>query len=207
MAESSIPAPIRLRDRGATEAAIVEAGERLLLRDGMGGVNVQTLAAEARCDRKLIYRYFDSADGVVDRVAARAHAALAQALDAVPAAEPADLRAFARESLLTWLRVLRASPVSLRLMAWTVVEDSDLMRRLEADRAAILQAWMRARRPRLKTPPSGDVVAFNAVVLAAVQHLVLAGAGRGAFAGVPLDDAGWARIESALDQLTNAFPA
>ncbi|MDI6624761.1 MAG: TetR/AcrR family transcriptional regulator, partial [Brevundimonas sp.] len=74
MAES--PAPARLRDRSATEALIVEAGERILLRDGFPGLNVQTLAAEAGCDRKLVYRYFDGADGVVARIAARAHAAL-----------------------------------------------------------------------------------------------------------------------------------
>ena len=49
-----------MHDEGA-----VEAGERILLRDGFPGLNVQTLAAEAGCDRKLVYRYFDGADGVL----------------------------------------------------------------------------------------------------------------------------------------------
>jgi AcrR family transcriptional regulator len=206
MAESSVSVLGRLRDRGATEALIIEAGERLLLRDGMGGVNVQTVAAEAGCDRKLVYRYFDGADGVVEKVAARAHAALARDLDAIPPVEAATLRAFARESLLAWLQALRDNAVVLRLMAWAVVDDTEQMRRLEADRSAVLQAWMRQRRPRLKAPPAGDVTAFNAVLLAAVQHLVLAGQGRGAFGGVPLDEAGWLRIEAALDALLTAFP-
>ncbi|HRJ65248.1 MAG TPA: TetR/AcrR family transcriptional regulator, partial [Brevundimonas sp.] len=82
MAES----PVRLRSRPATEALIVEAGERILLRDGFPGLNVQTLAAEAGCDRKLVYRYFDGADGVVARIAARAHAELVRTLDATPPA-------------------------------------------------------------------------------------------------------------------------
>lgn len=204
MAES----PLRLRDRSATEAAIVQAGERILLRDGFMGLNVQTVAAEAGCDRKLIYRYFDGADGVVLRVAARAHAALADQLAAAPPPEETPSpRAFARHSLLAWLKALRDNPVVLRLMAWAVVEDSELPRRLEADRQAVLQAWMRERRPRLKAPPAGDVIAFNAVLLAAVQHLVLAADNRGAFAGVALDQAGWLRIEAALDALLAAFPA
>jgi AcrR family transcriptional regulator len=203
MAES----PLRLRDRSATEAAIVEAGERILLRDSFTGLNVQTVAAEAGCDRKLVYRYFEGADGVVERIAARAHAALADQLAATPPPEETpSLRAFARHSLLAWLKALRDNPVALRLMAWAVVEDSESPRRFEADRQAVLQAWMRERRPRLKVPPAGDVTAFNAVVLAAVQHLALVAGTRGAFAGVVLDEAGWVRIEAALDALLAAFP-
>ena len=99
MAES----PIRMRSRPATEALIIEAGERILLRDGFPGLNVQTLAAEAGCDRKLVYRYFDGADGVVTRIAARARTELVRTLDATPPAGSETLRAFARESLSAWL--------------------------------------------------------------------------------------------------------
>jgi AcrR family transcriptional regulator len=198
--------PVRLRDRAATEALIVEAGERILLRDGFPGLNVQTVAAEAGCDRKLVYRYFDGVDGAVGRIAARAHASLVRSLDAVPASGTESLRAFARESLSAWLGALRASPLTLRLMAWALVESSPLLNRIEAERSAVLQAWMRERRPRLRTPPAGDAVAINAVLLAAVQHLALSGGARPGVGGVALDEAGWARIEAALDALLVAFP-
>jgi AcrR family transcriptional regulator len=206
MAESPSPAVARLRDRSATERLIVEAGERILLRDGFPGLNVQTLAAEAGCDRKLVYRYFDGADGVVERIAARAHAELVRALDAVPASGTESLRAFARESLSAWIAALRASPLTLRLMAWALVEASPLLTRIDDQRSAVLQAWMRERRPRLRVPPQGDPVALNAVLLAAVQHLALTGSTRPGVAGVGLDDAGWSRIEAALDQLLVVFP-
>jgi AcrR family transcriptional regulator len=202
MAESSI----RLRDRSATETLIVEAGERILLRDGFPGLNVQTLAAEAGCDRKLVYRYFDGTDGVVERIAARANAALTASLASIPQVDTASLRTFARISLLTWLAALRASPLSLRLMAWALVEDSDLLRRIEADRAAVLQSWMRDRRPRLRVPPEGDPTALNAVLLAAVQSLALSADRRGGVAGLTLDAAGWPRVEAALDALLAVFP-
>ena len=206
MVESPASSAVRLRSRPATEALIVEAGERILLRDGFPGLNVQTLAAEAGCDRKLVYRYFDGVDGVVERIAGRADAALAASLASIPRVETASLRTFARISLLTWLAALRASPLSLRLMAWALVEDSDLLRRLEADRSAILQAWLRERRPRLRTPPEGDTVALNAVLLAAVQQLALSASIRPNVGGMALDDAGWARIEAALDVLLIAVP-
>ena len=206
MAESPAPVLGRLRDRASTEALIVEAGERILLRDGFPGLNVQTLAAEAGCDRKLVYRYFDGTDGVIDRIARRAHAALGASLASIPQVETVSLRTFARISLLTWLAALRASPLSLRLMAWALVEDSDLLRRIESERAAVLQTWMRERRPRLRVPPEGDPTALNAVLLAAVQALALSADRRGAVAGLTLDAEGWPRAEAALDRLLVALP-
>ena len=67
----SSDSPTKLRDRPATEAGIVAAAERLLLAQGWTGLNVQTLAAEAGVDRKLIYRYFEGVEGVVERLAGR----------------------------------------------------------------------------------------------------------------------------------------
>ena len=58
----------------------------------------------------------------------------------------------------------------------------------------------------LRLPPAGDAVAINAVLLAAVQHLALTGEARPGTGGVALDEAGWARIEGALDALLAAFP-
>lgn len=203
MAESPVSSPARLRDRRATEAAIVEAGQRILLRDGFPGLNVQTLAAEAGCDRKLVYRYFEGTEGVVARLAARAAAELVRALDAAPPAANDSLRAFARASLAAWLAALRASPLTLRLMAWALVERSPLLERIEAERAALLQAWMRERRPRLRVPPEGDPVAINAVLLAAVQQLALAD--RAAVGGLALDDLGWPRVLAALDRLLAVY--
>lgn len=197
---------IRLRDRSTTEGLIVEAGERILLRDGFTGLNVQSLAAEAGCDRKLVYRYFEGADGVVERIAARADVALATHLACVPHTEAGSVRDFARISLAAWLGALRATPLALRLMAWALVEASPLLNRIEAGRSAVLQAWLRERRPRLRLPPSGDAVAINAVLLAAVQHLALTGEARPGVGGVALDEAGWTRIEGALDALLAAFP-
>jgi hypothetical protein len=51
-----------------------------------------------------------------------------------------------------------------------------------------------------------DVVALNVVFLAAVQHLALAALTRDRFAGVSLDDAGWERVQAALDRLLLAYP-
>ncbi len=194
------------RDRSATEARIVAAAEHLLLRDGWTGLNVQTLAAEAKVDRKLIYRYFDGVEGVVDRLAARMDLWLGRTLATEPPSTATDYPAFARETLIAYLRALRANPLILRLLAWELTQDTPQLRRLEQSRSDVMQAWVRARRPRLRLPPEGDVVALNAVLLAAVQMLALSAQARGRFAGLDLDSPGWARLETAVARLTDAWP-
>lgn len=195
----------KTRNRSRTEAAIVEAAERLLVRDGFPGLNIQTLAAEAGHDRKLVYRYFEDIEGVVARLAPRALAELVKALDAAPKASAQTQRGFARESLSAWLQALRQSPLTLRLMAWALTADSTVLRKIEAERSALLQAWMRERRPRLKAAPEGDPLALNAVLMGAVQQLALASVSVGTVGGLSLDDAGWTRAQSALDDLLVVF--
>ena len=202
----SSDSPVRLRDRPATEASIVAAAERLLLAQGWTGLNVQTLAAEAGVDRKLIYRYFEGVEGVVERLAVRMDLWLGQTLAAEPPSSATSYRQFARETLTAYLRALRANPLILRLLAWELAQDTPLLRKMELARSGVMQAWVRDRRPLLKAPPTGDIVALNVVLLGAVQHLALAAAARGAFAGVTLDEAGWQRIETAIDTLTRVWP-
>lgn len=196
----------KVRDRAATEAAIVSAAERLLLDGGWTALNVNVLAAAAGVDRKLIYRYFDGVDGVVERLAGNLDLWLGETLAARPVTQARSYRDFAREMLTGYLAALRANPLILRLLAWELAEDTPLLRRMEAQRSAVFQRWTASRRPDLPLPQGVDVVALNVVFLAAVQHLALAALTRDRFAGVNLDDAGWERVQAALDRLLDAYP-
>lgn len=182
------------------------AAERILLAEGWTGLNVNTLAAEAGFDRKLIYRYFNGVDGVVERLAGRLDLWLGETLAAHPPMATSSYRAFASDMLRAYLGALRANPLILRLLAWELSQDTPLLRRMQAARSAVFQRWTASRRPNLPLPTGVDVVALNAVFLAAIQHLALAATARGRFAGVSLDDPGWLRIETALDRMLEAYP-
>lgn len=52
------------RDRKATEASIVNAFERVLVRDGIQGLGVNAVAQEAGVNKVLIYRYFGDFQGL-----------------------------------------------------------------------------------------------------------------------------------------------
>lgn len=194
------------RDRSATEAAIVAAGERVLRRSGWSELNVQAIAAEAAVDRKLVYRYFGGAEGVAERLAERMHLWLGETLAAAPPSGARTYRAFARETLLGYLDALRREPLLVRLIAWELTEATPLTRRMSAARAEVLQAWTRSRRPGLPMPVSDDPAALNAVMLAAVQQIALAAHLHGRVAGFEMNELGWTRVRHAIERLVQAYP-
>ena len=202
MAESSSTP----RNRAQTEGRILAAAEQVLVARGFGHMNVQTAAEAAGCDRKLVYRYFDGLEGLVDKLAETANSRLSTRLDRVTTPDDVGSRDFTRIAVQAWLHAIRKEPLTLALMGWAMVEDSEQLRQIEADRARLLADWMRARRPRLKAAPAADTIALTAVLTAAVQGLALAERARGGFSGLTLDAPGWTRIEGALDRLTAAWP-
>ena len=55
------PAP----GRPATEAALLDAFEAVLLRDGLRNLSVNAVVEEAGVGKPLLYRYFGDLDGLV----------------------------------------------------------------------------------------------------------------------------------------------
>lgn len=186
------PAP---RDRAATERAIVEAAARLLADKGFAALNVLAVAEAAGVDRKLVYRYFGGVEGIVERLGAEVRWTLGDA--AAPAS--GDSYGAAIAHLARAYAGALAGDATLRgLMTWEMAETSPLLQRLEGTRSATMQAWMARRLAGLPPPEGVDAPAVNAVLIAAIQHLALRrGQGR-PFAGMTLDEAGWARIEAAV---------
>lgn len=193
MTRADAPAPAR--DRAATERAIVEAAAGLLADKGFAALNVQAIAEAAGVDRKLVYRYFGGVEGVVERLGAEVRWSLGAAENAAPASSYGEA---ATGLVLAYGRALAADPLLRGLTAWETVEDAPVLRALDASRSAAMQAWAAERLAALPRPSGVDVPAVNAILIAAIQMLALRRARERPFAGVALDDAGWARIEAAV---------
>jgi AcrR family transcriptional regulator len=188
----------RRRDRAATEAAILDAAERTLARDGFAALNVRTIAAEAQVDRKLVYRYFGDVDGVVTRLGERAErwAGSASASDdfgSYADAMLAGLKAYAAD--------LEKDETLQRMLAWEIADSSPTLEKLDAARSATMQARMGAVRGDLKPPKNADAAAVIAVALAAVHYLTLRRRTLGGFAGLKLDAKGRARALAVIERM------
>jgi AcrR family transcriptional regulator len=192
-----------VRNRAATEAAILDAAKRLLAEEGFQGFGINAVARRAGCDKQLIYRYYGGLDGLVEAIGADLGGWVK---DRIPEDTGGmflltygDLM---ERLVILFMEALRDDPLMRRVVAWEVSENTEQVRRLSEARSKALAAWIERMRGSL-TPPKGvDATAVNATLFAAVQHMVLSAAIGGQCAGLALKTAkDWEKAASALKRI------
>lgn len=198
-------AAARTRDREATERAIVTAAKTVLAEDGFQTFGVNAIARRAGCDKQLIYRYFGGLEGLCDAIGADLATELTARLGSVTAEAPRSYGALMRQLALDLLELQRNDRLMQQINAWEAAAPSPLVARLTAARGLRMMKWMGALRGDLKPPPGVDAPAMNAIVVAAIQQLVVSATANGSFSGMPLaTEAHWSRLRDALIALTQA---
>jgi AcrR family transcriptional regulator len=195
-ADRDQPRP-RARDRKAMEKSLLAATLQVLARDGFTALGPNAIAAEAGCDKKLIYRYFGGLDGLL--AALGADLGLWLAGDPPEVAPGASYAERVEILLMAYARGLRGDLALQRVLAWELTECSEPLRRLDDVRSAALAGWVRGVLDGAEPPAGVDAPALNAVLLAALHGLTLSRRTMGRFAGVDLSTSQCeARIDTAL---------
>jgi len=198
MTAKDTPRDSRARNRGQTETAILDAAKALLGEEGFQALGVNAVARRAGCDKQLIYRYFGGLDGLVEAIGGDLASWLQDGVPP-PAVQPATYAGLMECMALAFLDALRANPLVQKIAAWELSEPSPLVVKLAEARAGSLARWIGAIRGDLLPPAHIDAPAINAVIIAAIQHLVLAGSTTGMFAGVALrEEADWDRARKVI---------
>lgn len=201
--------PRPTRDREATERRILDAARAVLAATGSEGFGINAVARQAGCDKQLIYRYFGGLGGLIDAIGTDIASWWADRLRPLDALGRPDSYAELMQRLgLSVLQALRDDALMRQIVLWELTSPSDQVQRLARARSVALQSWMQRTRGDLVPPPGLDAAATNAVILAAIQHLVLAGTTASTFAGVPLgDEADWERMRNTLKRVISALYA
>ncbi|OWV73676.1 TetR family transcriptional regulator [Rhizobium sp. R339] len=193
----------RVRDRGATERAILAAAKSLLAAEGFQNFGINAVARRAGCDKQLIYRYYGGLDGLVEAIGADlgnwVRDRIPEDTGGMFLLTYGDL--MERLALLL-LDALRSDPLMRRILAWEISENTEQVRRLSEARSKALALWLERMRGSLAPPKGVDTAAINAVIIAAIQHLVLAGAAGGQCAGLALKTPkDWEKAATALKRI------
>jgi TetR/AcrR family transcriptional regulator, ethionamide resistance regulator len=120
MAKGADPPPGTLRDRRTytrTEAAVLDATERLLARRPFSELSVNDVIDEAGVSRTSFYVYFDSRTAVVAECLRRVTGQIAVAVDPFLAESETDPEAAIRASIRRWLAVARDHGPVLRTVS------------------------------------------------------------------------------------------
>lgn len=63
----------RIRDAEATKARILEAAKKEFAKNGLGGARVDDIAEKAKANKRMIYHYFESKEGLFQTVLEEAY--------------------------------------------------------------------------------------------------------------------------------------
>jgi AcrR family transcriptional regulator len=71
--DTSTPEKPRVRDAEATKARIMAAAKREFAKTGLGGARVDVIAEKAKANKRMIYHYFGSKEGLFQAVLEEAY--------------------------------------------------------------------------------------------------------------------------------------
>jgi AcrR family transcriptional regulator len=189
-----VPTEDHIRDRPATEARLRRSVGALLSRGGFRALTAERVAREAGVDRALINRYFGNLEGLI-----RAYAADGEFWPSADELVGGDWRAFTSLSRAdrfatahrNFLRALAKRPLTLQILKWELVEQTQLSQALSRQRERVSEELFE----RLgEGAPRGELAAAAALISAGLIYLTLRAGISERFIGVPL-------VDDAVDEL------
>jgi len=192
-----------VRDREATRQRLIQAVGTILAQNGFTGLGVNAVARAAGVDKVLIYRYFGGLPELT--------IAFGREGNFWPTIEElagGGLERFAQLPLETKLQrlsrnftqAIRKRPLTQEIMAWEMVERTQLTVELETIRENTMIRFFELFFPSLT--PQLDLHAIAAVIGSAVSYLACRARKVQWYNGVDLQsDEGWLRIERAIDTI------
>lgn len=200
------PTEARGRDRARTQDAILAAARQVLAESGFPGFGINAVARQAGCDKQLIYRYFGGLDGLAEAIGDDLAAWISASLARSSGPPPASYGALVERLMLGFLASFRSDILVQKIAAWEIADASPLVQRLSEARGKALAQWIASQRADLVPPPGIDAAAINAMLIAALQHLVLSASAMGHFGGMTLaSDDDWQRVETTVVAMIRAI--
>lgn len=191
----------------ATKRRLVDAVGAILARDGFMRLGINAIADEACTDKALIYRYFGGLPGLFEAYAESA--SFWPTVEEMAGGSLEDLAAMPRRerwrhALGRYIAELRKRPTTQEILAWELIERSEVTARLEEVRERRGLQLMKALAHDV--PQGVDVPAVAALFASSVHYLLLRARKIRVFNGIDLrTEEGWSRLEgSAMAMILGA---
>lgn len=188
------------KNRELTELALLQAVDDLIEEDGFENLGVNAVAAKAGVAKMLIYRYFDSLDGLI--------VAYLQKNDYWINLEPElpvreHLGDFVKTLFRDQITMLRDSYTLRRLYRWELSAKNKVIKELRERREA-KGLWLIEAVSRLANRPREEVALIATVLTSSISYLVLLEENCPVYNGFQLQsESGWEKLQAGIDQLVD----
>jgi len=190
---------IKKRDRERTKGKILKAVGEVIEQFGTEKVGVNLIARTAGVNKVLIYRYFDSVDGLMEQyVKSGEYASTAgdDYIDNIEPINPVDRGKAMTDLMLTFLKDLRDRKATRDLLRWEIGTGKSMLSDTRNDVANRLLMKIG------DLPNFGDTRALMAFLTAGIYYMTIAADFRGTMMEIDLNsDEGWGRIENVIGKI------
>ena len=159
------------RNSESTKVLILNGLEAIIKRDGFTAVGINAVAREAGVDKVLIYRYFDSMEGLLEAFALRVNfwPDIQQVYKEMP--ENSTVSEILFNIVLSFSKTVQENKLIQELLRWELSETNPLTdcffkKRIESELNAFAEEGIL---------PEENVVIFATVIISGLQFLSLRG--------------------------------
>ena len=190
------------KNRQATEFTLIKAVNDIIEESGFEGLGINAIAAKAKVSKMLIYRYFNSLDGLIAAYI-RQNDYWINFNEELPDKEL--LSEFIKQIFKRQLIQLRESYTLKRLYRWELSTDNKFVKELR-DKREEKGLWLIEAVSRLSKHPQKETAAMASLITAAISYLALLEENCQVYNGLKIQqETGWEQLEEGINLLVDLW--
>lgn len=190
------------KNRQATELTLIKAVDDIIEENGFEGLGINAIAAKAKVSKMLIYRYFNSLDGLIAAYI-RQNDYWINFNEELPDKE--HLSEFIKQIFKRQIIQLRESYTLKRLYRWELSTDNKFVKELR-DKREEKGFWLIEAVSKLSKHPQKETAAVASIITAAISYLALLEENCQVYNGLKIQqETGWEQLEEGINLLVDLW--
>lgn len=190
------------KNRLATEQTLIKAVNDIIEESGFEGLGINAVATKAGVAKVLIYRYFDSLDGLIAAYI-RQNDYWINFNEPLPDKEHAS--EFIKQAFKKQIIELRKSYTMKRLYRWELSTDNKIVRELREKREK-KGIWLVEAVSKLTQHSQRETAALATIISSAISYLTLLEENCPVYNGLRIQtESGWEQLEEGINLLVDLW--
>lgn len=186
------------RDREATEKRLLDTIGQMIAENGFEKIGINAVSAQSGVSKILIYRYFNSIDGLI---AAYIHKHDFWLNSSLEFSDSTQVFAAVKKMFREHIEQLRTDPILRKLYRWELSCNNDVIAALREQREEIGMNLIK-RVCAVTGHNQQEVATLSAMITASITYLAMLGDYCHVFNGINIsEDSGWNQIYHEVEKL------
>lgn len=179
------------RDREATEKRLLDTIGQMIIEQGFEKIGINAVSAQSGVSKILIYRYFNSLDGLIAAYIRKHDFWLNTSFEF---SDTVQMLPTIKEMFYKHIERLRIDPVLRKLYRWELSCNNDIIKSLREQREKVGMNLIE-QVCTLSGRPKQEIAVLSAIITTSTTYLAMLGDYCPVFNGISIDDDnGWKQI-------------